>query len=186
MVGSVAARSVRGRIKVLLRKDVSCQLKQYYVLASLRRMGTFRIKIICIISLLAFIFYLLLVIDSSSSPVLQHDPCSGNICNTSLWLPTSVASHTNGSQVAEENSAVDFQPVLAERLRRVNEVCEKVRGNPDWFYGSFSDVYLLKESQIKWCPVFKASTSSWLHFFLNTSTLISEARRNCHMSPRIS
>ncbi len=62
-----------------------------------------------------------------------------------------------------------------QRLNRINDICQetefKVDVNPKYFIAS-------EERSVLWCPIFKAASATWIHFFFESDpNLTSEQRR---------
>ena len=111
--------------------------------------------------------------------------------NTQMWMVILVAFLflfclcVKVSQMEKRNALltkVEKNPYVSlfkKRKENLEETCEKIKKNPrEPFVNDPSQLFVLQDRGISWCPVFKAGSSTWLAFTLELSSK-SEVR-NCY------
>ncbi len=68
----------------------------------------------------------------------------------------------------------DFECEQLKRRTRVLKVCmEEKEGHMMAQFASFDTIHVYEESQVYWCPVFKAGTTLWVRYMFDTTSRIS-------------
>ena len=111
--------------------------------------------------------------------------------NTQMWIVILIAFlllfclDVKVSQMEKRNALltnVEKNPYVSlfkKRKENLEETCEKIKKNPrEPFVNDPSQLFVLQDRGISWCPVFKAGSSTWLAFTLELSSK-SEVR-NCY------
>ena len=66
-----------------------------------------------------------------------------------------------------------FESLMEHRSDRIKNYCKERRVLTS--IHAFNNIFLMKDNNILWCPVFKASSSTWLHHLLEISKIPEES-----------
>lgn len=141
------------------------------------------------------------VSQTKSMPdLVSLDKLSQNKMSLNKETPTTTA-RTNVTQPSDKvtsdkvtqssNELTRFKALMTDRKELMTRECEKLkrRGSAVLLSSNYQNVIVMKEKDIVWCPVFKASSSTWLHYLFDISTGLSEESerlsfdlRSCHSS----
>ncbi len=69
-----------------------------------------------------------------------------------------------------------FGDVMSERARVVEDVCASGGGMREQPSEKYSKLIAYGERRLYWCPVFKASTSSWLRYIFDTTSSLTQGK----------
>lgn len=98
-----------------------------------------------------------------------------------LNIPLATNDHVQATttiRMRAEDKFETFHQELAIRhalLRKQCDILRKTTPGSAPLSQHFSNVIVMPESDILWCPVFKASSSSWLKFLLDITHTMTEA-----------
>lgn len=129
------------------------------------------------------------VVRSRISHEYQQQQRRGQILQTKIVVPPPPPSRKYGeedddarsvislrqlsSSVGDESSSRRrgaFDSLMELRTRRIRDYCQERRMTLTSLH-AFSNIILVRDNNILWCPVFKASSSTWLHHLLEISKL---------------
>jgi len=80
--------------------------------------------------------------------------------------------NSNGARPKEDKDMASFCQLMAERKRVLDDGCEAMRDSgPEASPRNSRNVLVMPEKELLWCPIFKASSSTWLSFLLDISDM---------------
>ncbi len=88
-----------------------------------------------------------------------------------------------GADCSSQSGDLDCEMLIFKR--KVFQVCNKRNTTEKPDSDNFDRIHIYNESKVYWCPVYKASTTTWMRYMFDTTRSISQVSMQTNLAGKI-